>query len=279
MPQPPVPARPPRRPDVPPGWYAGDLHAHTVHSDGTLTVNQLAAEAVAAGLDFLAVTDHNTISHHAELAQASLRYGITLIPGQEVTTDLGHANAFGDDTWIDFRQPPSRWPGLLSINHPLAADCAWRHPLPTPPPLAEIWHSGWRDRTWSAPLAWLLAWSPDTIPVGGSDFHSPTQQTLGHPTTWVYAPSPAAPDILAALASGRTAISYAPTADAPLLLRSPEGLHAFGADGLLLTDFTGRRQPVRGSTWNAPVAADGVAWLEDHRTQIMAIAAPSHRSP
>jgi hypothetical protein len=268
-----VPHRPPRRADVPPGWYAGDLHAHSVHSDGSLTVDQLAAEAVAAGLDFLAVTDHNTVSHHPHLAPASRRYGVSLIPGQEVTTDLGHANAFGDIGWVDFRRPASQWGGLLSINHPLAADCAWRHPLAARPPLAEIWHSGWHDRKWSAPLAWLLAWAEGTIPVGGSDFHHLSQQRLGHPTTWVFANSPSASDILAGLAAGRTAISVTPSQQSPLLLRSPDGLLALGADGLLLTDFTGRRRPVSGSAWRAS-APEGIAWLEDHRTQVMAICGP-----
>ena len=70
-------------------WLAGDLHAHTVHSDGAFTVAELARFAAAQGLDFLAVTDHNTTSHHAELKDAAARYGITLIPGQEVTTEDG----------------------------------------------------------------------------------------------------------------------------------------------------------------------------------------------
>ena len=45
-------------------WLAGDCHAHTVHSDGSLSVDELAALAAGAGLDFLWVTDHNTTSHH-----------------------------------------------------------------------------------------------------------------------------------------------------------------------------------------------------------------------
>src|SRR6266702_2552993 len=59
-------------------WLAGDLHAHTVHSDGVMSVPELARFAAGRGLDFLAVTDHNTISHHAELPAAASAHGITL---------------------------------------------------------------------------------------------------------------------------------------------------------------------------------------------------------
>ena len=66
--------RPPRR-NLPAGdgrrWLAGDLHTHTVHSDGALTVDELARFAAESGLDFIAVTDHNTVSHHRELPRAA----------------------------------------------------------------------------------------------------------------------------------------------------------------------------------------------------------------
>ncbi|MGH2735827.1 MAG: PHP domain-containing protein, partial [Actinomycetota bacterium] len=65
---PPVPEPPPAR-RVPAAdgrrWLRGDLHAHTHHSDGRMSVAELAASARANGLDFLAITDHNTVSHHA----------------------------------------------------------------------------------------------------------------------------------------------------------------------------------------------------------------------
>jgi hypothetical protein len=269
--------RPPRRVlPAPPGhaWLAGDLHAHTVHSDGVLTVPALARLAAAQGLDFLAVTDHNTISHHPELPGES---GILLVPGQELTTARGHANAFGDIGWVDFREPAATWQatvaergGVFSVNHPLAADFAWLHPLPRPPRLAEIWHSGWWDRTWTAPLAWLLAFADGIVPVGGSDFHDPAHgHPPGTPTTWVRCPvddprEATVPMVLDALRAGRVAVSESPTG--PVLLTDV----AIGADGTFLTDLSGERRVLRGDVAPLP-ARQGVRWLEDHRGTVLAI--------
>jgi PHP domain-containing protein len=237
-------------------WVATDLHAHTVHSDGQLTVDELAALAVSSGLDALAVTDHNTVSHHAELAGAGRRYGIALIPGQEITTEQGHANAFGDIGWVDFRTPAADWVstvddrgGLLSINHPLAADCGWWHPLPVRPPLAEVWHASWLARQWSGPLAWWQAWGAEVTPVGGSDWHGPAEpHPLGSPTTWVAVdkdargPDELVPAVLAGLRAGRTAVTASPTA--PALLPVGDEMIAIGAAGTMLVGPQGRR-PVR----------------------------------
>ena len=41
-------------------WYRGDLHLHTVHSDGQRDPDELAAAARASGLDFIVSTEHNT---------------------------------------------------------------------------------------------------------------------------------------------------------------------------------------------------------------------------
>lgn len=289
-PGPPVPDRRPRR-ALPAGagqvWLATDLHAHTVHSDGSLTVPELAALGVSAGLDVMAVTDHNTVSHHRELEQTGRAYGIGLMPGQELTTDRGHANAFGDIGWIDFRRPALEWVrdvadagGLLSINHPLIADCAWLHPVDQHPPLIEVWHWAWPDRTWSAPIAWWQAWDASggpSTPVGGSDFHSPDQgRPVGAPVTWVACDAAAvaagataaAAAVLGGLAAGRTAISA--SYDAPVLLRVGDELVAIGADGTVLVDTAGRRQPVRGDVAGFP-AAPGPHRLETTRAEILAI--------
>jgi hypothetical protein len=255
-------SRPARRTDLPaaPGrqWLAGDLHSHTVHSDGVMTVPELAAFAAERGLDFLAITDHNTVSHHAELPSAAARYGVTLLHGQEVTTAYGHANVFGDTGWIDFRRSPDDWlasaeahGGLMSVNHPIAGPCSWMHPMDRRPPLVEVWHWSWLDLSWTTPLAWWQAWSPDTIPVGGSDWHKPGNDApLATPTTWVEAESPASDAILAALEAGRVTISAG--RDGPVLLRHDGELVAIGADGLVLAGPAGGYRRIKGDLARLP---------------------------
>ncbi len=276
-PPPPGPAdRPPRR-DLPAGdgrrWLAGDLHAHTVHSDGGLTVSELAALAAGRGLDFLAVTDHNTVSHHAELAAASRRYRITLLPGQEVTTDLGHAGALGDVGWIDFRREPDDWldatearGGLLSVNHPFAGPISWARPMRRRPPLLEVWHPSWLDLRWTIPLSWWLAWDPAAIPVGGSDWHQPgSDAPPGRPTTWVECAGEEPADVIEGLRAGRVAISA--DRDGPVLLRHDGDLVAVGADGRRWPARTGR-MPGSGASWPGwpePRARTGCSTLAGRR--------------
>jgi hypothetical protein len=257
-----LPARPGHR------WLAGDLHTHTVHSDGDFSVAELARFAAAQGLDYLAVTDHNTTSHFAELKDAGARYGITLIPGQEVTTEDGHANALGDVGWIDFREPPDRWldtteqrGGLLSVNHPIGGHVSWIWPMERRPPLAEVWHWSWLDPHWTTPLAWWLAWDPTSVPVGGSDWHRPgADATPGTPTTWVECAGEGPGAVLDGLRAGRCTISA--RRDGPVLLRRDGEFVAVGADGTILAGPDGSRAVVRGEMAVFP-AADGYHRLLD----------------
>lgn len=232
-------------------WYAGDFHAHTLHSDGSLSVDQLTAHARERGLDFLAVTDHNTVSHLPHLPAAAAAYGVCLIPGQELTTPRGHANAFGDIGWIDFRRPAEEWVdevarrgGILSVNHPLEGDCAWLHPLPVKPPALEFWHISW-FRDLKHTFAWALwpLWDQTAVLLGGSDFHAPEQGwPLGTPTTWVAAEDCTVDALLAGVRAGRTAITAQPTG--PALVRTGDTLVAVDAAGTELVDVHGAARPV-----------------------------------
>jgi len=213
---------------------------------------------VRRGLDFIAVTDHNTVSHHAELAGAASRYAITLVPGQEVTTAFGHANVFGDTGWIDFREAADRWleaaeraGGLMSVNHPIAGPVAWLHAMARRPPLVEVWHWSWLDLSWTIPLSWWQAWDPAAIPVGGSDWHREgADAPPGQPTTWVESEDADPAAILSAVRAGRVAISA--TRDGPVLLRHDGELVAAGADGLTLAGPEGGYLRVHGDLATLP---------------------------
>jgi len=65
-----------------------DLHAHTTVSDGTMTAAELAATAADAGLDWVAVTDHDRI--HPDLdAPVAEREGVRVVRGIELRVDAG----------------------------------------------------------------------------------------------------------------------------------------------------------------------------------------------
>jgi predicted metal-dependent phosphoesterase TrpH len=61
-----------------------DLHSHSNASDGTTPPADVMARAAAAGLDVIALTDHDTVAGHAEAA-AALTPGLTLLPGMELS--------------------------------------------------------------------------------------------------------------------------------------------------------------------------------------------------
>jgi hypothetical protein len=126
-----------------PHWYRGDLHMHTAHSDGGclnasgtkkvpcplfLTV----ASAAKRGLDFIAISEHNTMSQVSEMRELQPYFDTMLmIPAREITTFEGHANVFGVSRPFDFRVGSASVPdwnalltevanahGVISVNHP-----------------------------------------------------------------------------------------------------------------------------------------------------------------
>ncbi len=65
-----------------------DLHTHSRASDGTDTPAGLVRAAAEAGLDVLAITDHDTADGWAEAQAAADEVGLTLVPGMEISTRL-----------------------------------------------------------------------------------------------------------------------------------------------------------------------------------------------
>jgi hypothetical protein len=65
-----------------------DLHSHTLHSDGDRSPPQLFAEAAAAGVKVLSVTDHDTVLGLDECRVASQGAGVRFVPGIELSCEL-----------------------------------------------------------------------------------------------------------------------------------------------------------------------------------------------
>ncbi len=78
-----------------------DLHTHSSCSDGTDTPTELVEVAKDAGLDVIAITDHDTTAGWDEAARAAERFGVTVVPGAELSCRLGgvqiHMLAYGFD--------------------------------------------------------------------------------------------------------------------------------------------------------------------------------------
>lgn len=207
----------------------GDLHTHTLASDGVLTVEELGWRAKRHGLDFLAITDHNQMVSASSLPQIP---GLTLIPGMEWTHYQGHASFLGVDKPYDtpfaansieeilerFTCAQERG-ALITVNHPFEPGCEFHLDMNRIPyDCLEVWNGPMRESNLRAVGLWQnLLTAGKKIPIcGGSDYHRDTPFIFpGGPTTWIYAMSSGPGDILAALREGHSFITYAP--DGPTL--------------------------------------------------------------
>lgn len=70
----------------------GDFHLHSTASDGVHSPTSVVETAAARGLTALALTDHDTTDGLAEARAAADRLGLQLVPGIELSTDLGKAD-------------------------------------------------------------------------------------------------------------------------------------------------------------------------------------------
>ena len=185
-------------------WYRGDFHSHTEHSDGYNTIGEYAAACERLGLDFLAITDHNTNSHFEEIASRPADISPLLIPGEEVTTFWGHANVWGTGCWVDFRARDDgamqqildsvhAQGGLFSPTHPKRG-YPWEFAGVQGYRVVEAWQGPWRFFNDESLDFWeqRLRRGERVVAVGGSDCHAipPAIKlhpwTLGNPCTWVF---------------------------------------------------------------------------------------------
>lgn len=136
-------------------WYKGDLHNHSLHSDGDSSVTDVIAAAESRDLDYFVLTDHDgdmdgSPTHWYDPAYYS--DSMILLYGVEWTTGDGHANIWNADPfdyspfWEAHQNsdPESAVEAaheigaLFSINHPLRMQ--WEYPVPTEVDAIEVWN-------------------------------------------------------------------------------------------------------------------------------------------
>ena len=254
-----APAYKPRKtPQRGPGWYRGDLHAHTIHSDANWDVPNLVNFARQAGLDFVTLTDHNTVSglsQHDSLTDDD----ILTMGGLELTTFYGHALALGKRQWYEWRLDIDEHPtmpelaqrvmdsgALFVIAHPMApgdpvcSGCRWEYENMRPgnAPAVEVWNGGWREYN-EMSLQECYQWLNDghrLVLTAGSDMHGPPQVTSRVGRNVVYAEELSEVAILDAIRQGHSYLSAGPE----LLLsgRTESGQEAMAGDKLPATNVT-----------------------------------------
>lgn len=211
-----------------PGWVRGELHSHSRHSDGAANVDRIVAAAEAADLSFLAVSDHFTSSHWADVDRiASRQVSPALLHSIEVTTHYGHANVHGlvrwPGTYLDASEggfselaaEVHKQGGLVGVNHPFSGRQAWRR---TDMPwelvdLLEVCNASQGANNDAAIGLWdrLLSAGHRVVAVAGTDSHSPDSEDgrLGGVTTLIRRPDAAVTElaVLTALTTGEVCVS------------------------------------------------------------------------
>jgi hypothetical protein len=259
------------------GWYRGDLHMHDAHSDGSCRSQNgakvpcplfLTAQAAAArGLDFIAITDHNTVSQANGIRELQPYFDrLLLVPGREITTFSGHANLFGSvapldfrvsegRTWNDVLRDAQRLQAVVSVNHPIRPSdercmgCGW-----TPSPTAdadllqavEVVNGMDADTPYSGIPFWhaQLDAGHRLTAIGGSDNHDAGQSlsgtgggAIGQPTTVVHARELSMPAILDGLRSGHVFVDVQGTRSRWMSMTARAGANTAGmGDTLVVTN-------------------------------------------
>lgn len=207
-----------------PGWYRGDLHAHTLLSDGSCSLPLAVDISRDHHLDFLFLTDHNLFHPDLPVTDHTL-----FLPGVEVTTDRGHCNVFCPEKGFSMNEAGCTCQGLvdaalamnapLSVNHPTMFPWIWNHedlPLERIMSLEICCDPTWKtspEATEEALKLFSTLWNHGVhiTGVGGSDAHllpeehydgATEPEIYGDPATIVHARELSANAILEGVAKG-----------------------------------------------------------------------------
>ncbi|NDJ61729.1 MAG: CehA/McbA family metallohydrolase [Chloroflexi bacterium] len=215
-----------------PGWYRGDLHGHTLHSDGRWDVAEFVADARRRGLDFVFLTDHNTVSSVPEVRSYASDALLTL-GGIELTTFYGHCLALGAQRWHEWRVRDGHTMTAIarevldagafyviahptSIGYPRCSGCPWHYEemMPGIAPAVEVWNGDWAGESQNEQAVQLyyqwLNQGHQLVATAGSDIHGPLSAAERPGYNVVYAADLSEAAILDALRAGHLYVSSGP---------------------------------------------------------------------
>lgn len=128
-------------------YYPIELHSHTKHSDGIMTVEELTNYALYYGYKGVFISDHNTMSALEEVNENKLDEKIPVFSGVEWTTFYGHMGILGckevgewteatvenmDSCIEKIRRTEDVAIGVLhpySIGNPVCTGCHWDYEI------------------------------------------------------------------------------------------------------------------------------------------------------
>jgi hypothetical protein len=249
----------PRVANAAPGWYRGDLHAHTIHSDGSWDIPEFTAYMRGRGLDFVTLSDHNTVTGLAQ-HRSQTEPGFLAMGGMELSTFNGHMLALGDSHLYEWRLGIR--PGvdihhimggvidrgaLLIIAHPMSPDepfcsgCHWTFAEARPGVAlgVEVWNGYWHvfnEEALQQYYVWLNL-GHRLVATSGSDIHGPPREVGARRAgaNVVYAEALSEAAILTAVRQGHSYLSAGPEL---LLNATTAGAAAMAGDQLPAGDAT-----------------------------------------
>ncbi|MFN4219241.1 MAG: CehA/McbA family metallohydrolase [Candidatus Bipolaricaulia bacterium] len=216
------------------GYYSADLHAHSNASlDGHTPIDQLVLVQLAADLDLVFISDHETIAGHELFAKTAHMRGVPAILSEEITTPLGHWNAYPLRCAVTYA--PTKTPKdyfaqartcgaeIIQANHPGSSADGYFALLGTEAfdynfDAVEIFNGEFDQGDARAIEQLFKFWNEGRryVAVGSSDDHDwmdfrPGQERYGRPRTYMRVEGElTAERWIAALKAGRAFATYGP---------------------------------------------------------------------
>ncbi len=216
-------------------WYKGELHTHSLHSDGKFNVKELNEYIKSHSFDFFFLTDHNNITGYQDLYSDKDSIGFI---GEELTTFKGHMLILGNKQFVDwkdengFEKPISiikkevdYLHSLIGVAHPsmlgepICGGCGWKYfesPFDTNLfDFVEIWNGSMESKLLNIETiySWIstLRSGKRLTATSGFDLHSSTDP---EPSFWLknhfYLRNKVLSEVLYAIKHGMSYISLDP---------------------------------------------------------------------